>query len=249
LTGGLATSARAQDVAYASLLAGWRDYLAHDNDGRPIVFIGHSQGAALLIRLLEGQVDGDASLRARLVAAIVLGGNVTVAPGRTSGGSFRHIPACTATAQFGCVIAYSSFPAAPPADSLFGRPGQGVSLQWGQTATSGVQVLCVNPAAIAGGTAPLDPYFPASAAGALGPPPITSPWVEFPSLYSAACHHSGDATWLAVTSDGSRSDRRPRITETAGPQWGFHVADVNLALGNLVSDVAGEEAAYQRARR
>ncbi len=37
------------------------------------------------------------------------------------------------------------------------------------------------------------------------------------------------------------------MTETAGPLWGFHTVDVNLALGNLVADVAAEEAAYQRA--
>ena len=33
--------------------AGFEDYLAHYNDGRPIVFIGHSQGAAMLIELLS----------------------------------------------------------------------------------------------------------------------------------------------------------------------------------------------------
>src|SRR3984957_9748909 len=42
----------ANQVAYASLLVGWKDYLARDNHGRPIIFIGHSQGAAMLIRLL-----------------------------------------------------------------------------------------------------------------------------------------------------------------------------------------------------
>ena len=248
LTAGLGASVQAQAVAYASLLADWRDYLAHDNDGRPIVLIGHSQGAALLIRLLAGNLDGDASLRARLVVAILLGGNVTVADGRTTGGSFRHIPACTSADQFGCVIAYSSFPSEPPADSLFGRPGQGVSLQSDQTATAGVQVLCVNPAAIGGGSAVLEPYFPASVAG-IRSPPITSPWVAFPSLYTATCRRSGGATWLQVTGSDSRSDHRPRVTETAGPLWGFHTADVNLALGNLVSDVASEEAAYERAHR
>ena len=247
LTDGISAGAQALNIAYASLLAGWRDYLAHDNDGRPIIFIGHSQGAAMLIRLLASHLDSNAALRGRLVAAILLGGNVTVATGRTAGGSFHNIPACTSAAQFGCVIAYSSFPGEPPAGSLFGRPGQGVSLQSGQTATTGVQVLCVNPAAIGGGTAPLEPYFPTDAAGTLAG--ITTPWVEFPSLYTASCRHAGGATWLNVTASGSRSDARPRVTETAGPDWGFHTADVNLALGNLVADVAGEEAAYERAHR
>ena len=43
---------------------------------------------------------------------------------RPSGATFRHLPLCTTTDQTGCVIAYSSFPAQPPAESLFGRPGQ-----------------------------------------------------------------------------------------------------------------------------
>ncbi len=240
LTGDAATIVRAGNVAYASLLAAWRDYLAHDNDGRPIIFLGHSQGAAMLIRLLSSQFDANATLRRRLVSAIILGGNVTVASGRTSGGSFRNIPACTSAGQTGCAIAYSAFPSQPPATSLFGIPGQGVSIQSGQTATKGVEVLCVNPAALGGGSGALQPYFPAAG---------STPWVEFPGLYTASCKHSGDATWLAVNDIGASSDRRPRVTETAGPDWGYHREDVNLALGNLLTDVAAQERAYQRARR
>ena len=58
----------------------------------------------------------------------------------------------------GYAIAFSSSPSQPPADSVFGWPGQGVSLRSGQTATVGQQVACVNPAALSGGTADLDPY-------------------------------------------------------------------------------------------
>jgi hypothetical protein len=41
-------------------------------------------------------------------------------------------------------------------------------------------------------------------------------------------------------------DPRPLVTAALGPDWGYHLDDVNLALGNLVSDVAREEAAYKR---
>ena len=244
LTSSPAATVKAENVAYASLLAAWRDYLAHDNDGRPIVVIGHSQGAAMLIRLLAGQFDSNASLRRRLVSAIILGGNVTVARGRTVGGSFRNIPACTSASQTGCVIAYSSFPSQPPASSLFGIPGQGVSIQSGQTATKGVQVLCVNPAALGGGSGALEPFFPNSGSGS---GTVATPWVAFPGLYTASCKHAGDVTWLQVNDVGSSTDRRPRVAETAGPDWGYHEVDVNLALGNLLADVAAAESAYQRA--
>ena len=232
---GLGADPDADTVAYDSVLAAWRDYLAHDNHGRPIIFIGHSQGAAMLIRLLASQVDPDPALRARTVVAILAGGNVTVPTGQTAGATFRHLPLCTATAQTGCVIAYSSFPAQPPPDSLFGRPGRGVSLQSGQTATRGVQVACVNPAAIGGGTADLIPYFPTN-------PSATTPWVTYPDLYSAACASAGGATWLQV--NDLTVAGRPAVGEQLGPAWGYHLVDINLALGNLVDDVTAEEAAY-----
>lgn len=238
---GLGANPTADQVAYQSLLSAWRDYLTHDNHGRPVVFIGHSQGAAMLIRLLASQVDPNPALRARTVLAILAGGNVAVPIGKTVGVSFRHVPLCTVGAEAGCVIAYSNFPSQPPADADFARPGQGVSLQSGQTATSGVQVACVNPAAPAGGTAGLDPWF-LTATSAPPPPRVTSPWVIYPDLYTAACHSSGGATWLQV--DTVDPAGRPVVSERLGPAWGYHVDDINLALGNLVEDVAAAEHTY-----
>jgi hypothetical protein len=238
---GLGNDPTADTVAYESLLSAWKDYLAHDNHGRPIIFIGHSQGAAMLIRLLSSQVDPDPSLRARTVLAILAGGNVTVPTGKSVGATFAHLPLCTAANQAGCVIAYSSFPSQPPADSNFGRPGQGVSLQSDQTATNGLQVACVNPAALHGGTAALTPYF-LSATSTPPPPAVTTPWVTYPDLYSASCQSAGGATWLQVgTLDVAG---RPVVTESLGPTWGYHLDDINLALGNLVDDVRGAEATF-----
>src|SRR5580658_985177 len=128
LTKGLGSDPTADATAYASVLSGWKDYLAHFNDGRPIIFIGHSQGAAMLIRLLSSQIDTDPALRKLLVSAIILGGNVQVPVGQDVGATFQNIPGCRSAQQTGCVFAYSSFLEHPPAARLFGRPGQGVSL-------------------------------------------------------------------------------------------------------------------------
>jgi hypothetical protein len=230
------------NVAFKSLLAGWRDYLSHSG-GRPFVLIGHSQGASMLIRLIQTQIDTSPQLRKRLVSAIVLGGNVQVPMGKSVGGSFQHVPACRAAGQTGCVIAYSSFPGPPPAVTFFGRPGTGVSVLSGQTATRGQQVLCVNPAALAGGTGALEPSFTASVL----PPPgkrVSTPWVTYPGLYTATCKSADGDTWLQVSDVGSATDKRPRLTEQDGAAWGFHVADVNLALGNLVEDVRQQESSF-----
>jgi len=241
---GLGNDPAADSVAYQSLLSGWRSFLAHDDDGRPIIFVGHSQGAAMLIRLLRSQVDTNAALRRRVVAAILLGGNVAVRTGSTSGGTFAHLSLCTSTRVPGCVIAYSSFPSAPPVGSPFGRPGQGVSLQSDQTASAHLQVACVNPAALGGGTAQLAPWFLNATANVAH---VTTTWVSFPALYSAACAHANGATWLQVTDIAAAGDTRPVVSELLGPSWGYHADDVNLALGDLVSDVAALETSYQRA--
>jgi len=81
-------------TAYSSLLSAWNDYLTHYNHGRGIVLIGHSQGASLLIALMKREIDPDPALRKRLVSAVIVGGNVTVPKGKTTGGDFAHIPAC-----------------------------------------------------------------------------------------------------------------------------------------------------------
>ena len=231
-------------IAYTSLLSAWRDYLAHDNHGRPIIFIGHSQGSAMLIRLLQTQVDPSPSLRKRMVTAILLGGNVQVPTGRLFGGTFRNIPACSAASQTRCVIAYSSFGSPPPANSLFGRAGSGVSLLSGQGGAGSQQVVCVNPVNFSSPVATLQPYFVSATARTTGVRVLT-PWVTFPGLYTAQCRQSGGASWLQVTATPVAADPRPTVSASLGPSWGYHLDDVNLALGNFVTDVGLQEAAYR----
>jgi hypothetical protein len=227
-------------TAYTSLKAGFEDYLEHYNHGRPIVFLGHSQGAAMLIKLLSGIVEGDARLRDRVTLAVVLGADVEVKPRSATGGSFRHLPVCTRTGQSGCVIAYSSFPGTPPASALFGRPGRGVALQSGQTAKTGVQVACVNPAAPRGGKAALEPFFLATRANT-----VSTPWVTYPGLYSARCKTGAKgAAWLEVTKSAGARDKRRVVPVWPDADYGYHLNDPSLALGNLVADVAAAESTW-----
>jgi hypothetical protein len=207
-----------------------------------VVLIGHSQGAAMLIKLLRAEIDPSSTLRRRLLSAIILGGNVQVATGRDVGGSFQHVPTCTSAGQTECVIAYSTFGQQPPADSLFGRPGQGVSLQSEQTTATGQQVACVNPVTLSSAPGTLVPLFATATAPVRGVT-VTTPWTSFNGLYTAECEHRNGATWLQVTSSTVPGDPRPEVSATQGPTWGYHADDVNLALGNLVADVAAEEAA------
>jgi hypothetical protein len=222
-------------IAYRSLRDGWRAFLAaRPHRERPIVVIGHSQGAAMLTRLLRGEVDHDPALRQRLALGLLIGANVTVKTGQVTGGSFDRIPLCTRSGQSGCVIAYSSFPDTPPGGAFFGRPGGGVSTLTGDTGGPGLSVACVNPAGIGQRSAVLHPYVPSQLAG----PSIATPWVTYPDRYTAGCRHGDGATWLQVRSTDIPGDGRRGLSETLGPLWGYHAADVNLALGDLVDDVA-----------
>ena len=82
-------------AAYNSVGASFRNYMANYNHGRGFVLIGHSQGAFMLTALLKYEVDPRPEWRKLLVSGLLLGGNVTVPVGKTVGGAFANIPACS----------------------------------------------------------------------------------------------------------------------------------------------------------
>jgi hypothetical protein len=236
--------AKAQAKAYNSMRAAWREYLAKHNHGRGFVLLGHSQGSFLLRKLIADEIDRRPAVRKRMVSALLLGGNVTVRKGRDSGGDFTNVPACRAASQTGCVVAYSMFGDTPPAGALFGRvTGAG---------SKKLEVLCTNPTALAGGTGTLQPYastgpFPGTLgvgirlfAGDL--PAVPTPWLRPPGRYTARCSTAGGASFLKVASlDGARVP-----VPIPDPTWGYHLGDVNLALGNLTALARRQSAAYVR---
>ncbi len=84
--------------------------------------------------------------------------------------------------------------------------------------------------------------------------PVTTPWVTYPGLYSARCEQGGGATWLQVTSLAGSSRTRPVVDPEevvgnygggSGPAWGYHSYEYGLTLGNLLHDIAGQEAAWE----
>jgi Protein of unknown function (DUF3089) len=239
----------ARETAYAGVLAAWKEYLERYNRGRGVVFLGHSQGTGMLVRLLASEVDPSAKLRRRTVSALLLGGNVTVAKGKKVGGDFQHLPACQSNDQTGCVVAYSMFAETPPPNAGFGRVGTGP--RTGSTQDpSALQVLCVNPASLKG-TGKLEAYartsrFPGPiGAVAPAPPSAPTPWVEYPDRYSARCEQNNEYDWLQVTSIGG-PDAAPPPGGSLPPTWGLHLGDVNLALGNLVDLARQQAASYRR---
>jgi len=204
----------------------------------------------MLTNLITSQIDPDPDIRRRLVSALLIGGNVTVAAGQDVGGDFQNISACRSADQTGCVVAYSSFDHEPPPDAVVGRANVGPRAN--PEANGNLQVLCVNPASLSGGTGPLEPYFgTAKFPGPIGlvlptAPSVPTPWLAYPGLYTGHCESSGVANWLQIDTTGVAGDQRPVVSETLGPTWGLHLFDISIALGNLVDLVRQQGAAFSQ---
>ena len=251
----LGGSAEAIQLAYGDVAEAWREYLATHNRGRPFVLLGHSQGTRMLRQLLRREIDGDAKLRSRLVSAMLLGGNVTVRKGQRAGGDFQNVPACTALAQTGCVIGWSTFNEDPPDDSRFGRPPAEDTGGSGFPAGPDYEVLCTNPASLAAnGRRPVTTYvrgepYP-GVIGALlvhmygGPQPSApTAWVQPSDRYTGRCETRNGANVLMLEPIGNARKLNPSPDDT----WGLHLADGNIALGELVEATGAKIEALRNA--
>jgi hypothetical protein len=241
-------------LGYDDVRDAWNYYLEHDNNGRGFVLIGHSQGSFILAELIRREIDGK-PVQSRLVSAILLGTTLAVPRGKDVGGAFLHVPLCRAASQSGCVVTFASFRSTvpPPADTLFGKVTE-----------SNMVAACTNPAALGGGSGALHAYLSTTGRTIVGtsPPkpwvtperPIATPWVSVPGLLSAKCTANEHATYLEVSVLSHPSD--PRADDITGDlsangqvlaNWGLHLIDVNLAMGNLV-DLVGQQAHAYAAR-
>jgi hypothetical protein len=242
-------------MAYGDVVAAWRDYLRHRNDGRPFVLIGHSQGTIHLTQLLAREIEGRPEA-ARMISALLIGFNVEVPQGRDVGGSFQRTPICTRAGQTGCVVTYVSFRegSPPPEGALFGR-----------AAGPGNTVACTNPAALDDNLAtPLDSYWYAGPSAtstqssitwsSAGPPPAM--FLHTRDLVAARCVNEGNVGYLEVSVNAdpadARTDRIPGDVVLGGqpaPGWGLHLVDVNIAQGDLINVVQDQARAYHEQHR
>lgn len=243
-------------LAYGDVRRAWEDYLEHDNHGRGVVLIGHSQGSGHLIKLMQDRIDPDPELRARLVSAILPGGNLIVRQGERLGGDFEHVPLCAAATETGCAMAWSTFAYSPPADTYFGITDSQLREAGGLPAKPGTEVACVNPAVLSGDGGRMETFvrretFPGLIGVALWAmyyglkPYAPTPWISPGERYRGTCRHlRGDAHVLLL---------RPANAATIlpmqapWPEWGLHLADINLPLGNLIRVVRQQIAAYTAA--
>ena len=258
-TSGVASgNAGAYDTAHVDVREAWFEYLEKHNRGRGFVLIGHSQGSRHLRALIRREIDRNPGVRRRLVSAIIPGANATVAKGRRIGGDFTKIPTCAKAAQTGCAMSWSTFNETPPDDARYGRTDTdpfGNAL--GNPTGPRLEVMCVNPARLAGdGDAlrtllPTEPFAPGVIALLLvrlynGPPPTSdTPWLQPQDHYTARCVHSNGSHVLMTAPVGDARELTPSPDES----WGLHLVDVNLPLGNLTKLVRVQTKSWVGRRR
>lgn len=238
---------------YDDVRDAWQYYLKNDNQGRGVVLIGHSQGAFILQALIANEIDGK-PVQKQMVGAYILGATFLTPKGKDVGGQFKQIPLCKKPGQVGCVVNYSAFRSTipPPGNTLFGHSND--------AAMTG---NCTNPVTLGDGSAPLHAYM--SGAGRLiamgGAAPkwvadktVDTPFVSVPGLLTAQCKTNEFSTYLEITVHGDPAD--PRVDDITGDlggakplaNWGLHLIDVNLAMGNLVDNVGAQAKAYRPRR-
>ena len=127
---------------------------------------------------------------------------------------------------------------------------------------------CTNPAALGGGSGELHAYLRGAASGIAGSseatpgpwvknaPAIATPFVSVPGLLTGECISDEHGSYLAVTVHGDPAG--PRTSDITGDvvvggqvrhEWGLHLIDVQLAMGNLVWIIGEESKAYLKLKK
>ena len=242
-------------LGYKDVSAAFADYMKHDNKGRGVVLIGHSQGSGVLKTLIQNEIEGKL-VASQVIAAYLAGTNILVPTGKDVGGDFKSTPLCRTPTQTGCAVAWVTFRdtmAVPPA-SRFGRPPT--------TAPAGMAAACTNPAALAGGRVTVRPLM-VNRAGIVdngAPAPkwakgrnIYTPFVALPGLLSAECMARDDANVLSVGINADAADPRTDTINgdvVTGGQvveaWGLHLIDMQVVMEDLVDLAKTQGAVWLR---
>ena len=223
----------------------FRDYLAHYNDGRGIVFIGHSQGATILIRLLQQEVDaaracGAGSSRRCFSAA--------TSPSRRAG------PSAATSTHPGLHVAPKPAASSPTRATRRSRRRTAVRAH----RSDGARLLAPRhrreraPDPVRqpgragrrhGGPRPVLPVAGADLRARRAKLSVTTPWVAFPGEFTAAViHRRRDVAAARVrpAPDRARAGQPPDAADRGAAR-----VDVNIALGDLVALVRDESTAYR----
>ncbi len=234
------------EQAYGDVLDSFKHYIATENAGRGYVLIGHSQGAGHLRRLIAEAIEPDPYLRERMISAHILGSSVRTVDGSNIVSGTESVELCRSDDHTGCMVTYVSY----REGDAFVAAGTG---RFGQP-RDGEVGACTNPGALSGGSAELTPYFPVASNPQLedfiidradGPfadpanaPQITTPFYTMPGFLNGQC--ATGPTGIRYLEIGVNADPDdPRADDFNGEMvlqdWGLHLVDMTVAMGDLVA--------------
>lgn len=221
---------RAYDLAYGDVRRAFEHYLQHDNNGRPFILAGHSQGALHLKRLLAERVDGK-PLAPRLVAAYVFG--IGVAEGEF-GRTFAKLRPCASPEDVGCVLSWNSFVAGSDVSAYVARTARAYAARFGDA--PGSAPLCTNPLTF-------DRNRPdAPAADSKGALPDESTTGGLPPLRPGAVAARCAGGVLMV-------EAAPGLGFAPLPGGSLHFHDLTLFYADVRADAVRRSAAFMREAR
>lgn len=232
------------DAAYADVEAAFASFLALSGE-RPMLILGHSQGTFMTTRLIRDHVESDPVLRERLIAALLIGGSVSVPPGELVGGTFASLPLCESAEQNQCVIAFRTYASELP-------PGPGDQ----SSDAPGLRVACTDPSALLGHDKLAASTFARQTAQPAAFVPVDpgiavdTPFVRYDALFAATCELDVDGNaYLSISFAPEPGDQRDNPIDFGLPVLspsilGLHVFDYQFPLGELLELVAIKAAAH-----
>lgn len=199
------------------------------------MLIGHSQGAIILRSFLRKEIVGK-PVQKQLVAAY-LAGNPDLGMG-----DLQSLPLCDRPDRFGCVVAWSSYSPGYAGPRFFGHASNGAP-------------ICVNPARPGSASAPLDsflekPAYRPTSGDRPGPTPGSEPaFMAWKGRIEARCVVDERGAILRVGPTPGAGELEVSETLRAiaepHPNYGLHMADIELMQGSIIALIRQQTAAYK----
>lgn len=206
---------QALDAAYQDILLAFDEFLAQQQADRPIILVGHSQGARHLAQLMQDRIAGNPVAK-RIVAAYIIGWPVSVETDLPQMG----LPACRSHDQTGCIISWQSFAEPAEYDNILKL--YAASTGFNEELRGESPILCTNP--LTGG---VEEDAPAEAnLGTLKPDNGLETGELVPAAVPARCDDHG---FLLIGDP-------PDLGNFVLPGNNYHVYDIPLFWANIRAD-------------
>lgn len=208
-------------TAYADVERAFDRYIEEENQGRPFLLVGHSQGAILGMWLLKNRIAGT-SLADRMVAAYLPGWTFSI---EEDLGALLGIEPCATPQMTGCVLSWQSF--AADGDTRTMRHAFETQFGLSGRLKSGSAMLCVNPISFLMNEEPVPASLHQGSVATRDQGGLTAPKS---GMLTARCDEQG---FLRV--DPAPGDPFNALLMPGG---NYHVYDIHLFHMDIRADVA-----------